>query len=108
MDRLQSAWGEAASLRRRGSCGTHPGTAIGRIGNYFNQELYAAPTTLPWAVRIDSAHRPADSPDIGLYHPTFLYEAPWCAGVFFLLIWAKKRCSLGSGQPLAFHVPAVG
>jgi prolipoprotein diacylglyceryltransferase len=56
--------------------------AIGRFGNYFNQELYGAPTTLPWALRIDPAHRPADTPDIALYHPTFLYESLWCVGVF--------------------------
>jgi prolipoprotein diacylglyceryl transferase len=78
--------------------------AIGRLGNYFNQELYGSPTTLPWALRIDPAHRPADSPDIGLYHPTFLYEALWCVAVFFVLIWAEKRFSLGSGQLLALCI----
>ncbi|MEV4416842.1 prolipoprotein diacylglyceryl transferase [Catellatospora sp. NPDC049609] len=78
--------------------------AIGRLGNYFNQELYGAPTTLPWALRIDPAHRPADSPDIGLYHPTFLYEALWCVGLYFVLIWAEKRFSLGSGRLLALCI----
>lgn len=78
--------------------------AIGRLGNYFNQELYGAPTTLPWALRIDPAHRPADTPDIGLYHPTFLYEALWCVGVFLLLIWAEKRFRLGPGRLLALCV----
>ena len=45
-------------------------------GNYLNQELYGGPTTLPWALRIDSVHRPVDTPTIGLYHPTFLYVRP--------------------------------
>jgi prolipoprotein diacylglyceryl transferase len=78
--------------------------AIGRLGNYFNQELYGAPTTLPWALQIDPAHRPAETPDIGLYHPTFLYEALWCVGVFFVLIWAERRFSLGNGRLLALCI----
>ena len=46
--------------------------AIGRFGNSFNQELFGAPTTPPWALRIDPANRPADTPDAATYHPTFL------------------------------------
>jgi prolipoprotein diacylglyceryl transferase len=80
--------------------------AIGRFGNYFNQELYGAPTALPWALRIDPAHRPADTPDIALYHPTFLYETLWCVGVFFLLIWAEKRFQLSFGRLFALYVAA--
>jgi prolipoprotein diacylglyceryl transferase len=78
--------------------------AIGRLGNYFNQELYGSPTTLPWALRIDPANRPAETPDIALYHPTFLYEFLWCVGGFFLLIWAEKRFSLGSGRLFALCI----
>ena len=80
--------------------------AIGRFGNYFNQELYGAPTTLPWALRIDPAHRPADTPDIALYHPTFLYESMWCIGVFFLLLWAEKQFQLSFGRLFALYVAA--
>jgi prolipoprotein diacylglyceryl transferase len=80
--------------------------AIGRFGNYFNQELYGAPSTLPWALRIDPAHRPADTPDIALYHPTFLYESLWCVGVFFLLLWAEKRFQLTFGRLFALYVAA--
>ncbi|MEU9282913.1 prolipoprotein diacylglyceryl transferase [Streptomyces sp. NPDC048342] len=65
--------------------------AIGRWGNYFNQELYGRPTHLPWALRIDSAHRPADMPTVGLYHPTFLYESLWDLGVMALLLWLDHR-----------------
>ena len=63
--------------------------AIGRWGNYFNQELYGRPTHLPWALRIDPAHRPDDTPDIALYHPTFLYESLWDLGVLALLPGAR-------------------
>ena len=48
--------------------------AIGRIGNYFNQELFGGPTNLPWALQIDPAHRPAGYERFATFHPTFLYE----------------------------------
>ena len=52
--------------------------AIGRLGNYFNQELYGAPTELPWGLEIDAAHRVAGYTDPNLlFHPTFLYEIVW-------------------------------
>ncbi|MEV7890252.1 prolipoprotein diacylglyceryl transferase [Streptomyces sp. NPDC002817] len=65
--------------------------AIGRWGNYFNQELYGRPTDLPWALYIDPANRPPDSPDIALYHPTFLYESLWNLGVMALLLFLDRR-----------------
>jgi prolipoprotein diacylglyceryl transferase len=48
--------------------------AIGRIGNYFNQELFGGPTSLPWGLQIDPAHRPAGYERFATFHPTFLYE----------------------------------
>ena len=51
--------------------------AIGRLGNWFNQELFGSPTDLPWGLEIDQAHRPAEYLDVGTFHPTFLYEAVW-------------------------------
>ena len=78
--------------------------ALGRWGNYFNQELYGRPTTLPWAVRIDTAHRPAVTPDIGLYHPTFLYESLWCLAAAALLVWAERRFHLTHGRLFALYV----
>ncbi len=80
--------------------------AIGRWGNYFNQELYGGPTTLPWALQIDPAHRPPDTPGIGLYHPTFLYECLWNIGVALLLLWADKRFTLRTGKLFALYVAA--
>ncbi|GAB2792954.1 prolipoprotein diacylglyceryl transferase [Streptomyces daliensis] len=80
--------------------------AIGRWGNWFNQELYGRATDLPWAVEIDAAHRPVDTPDLGTYHPTFLYESLWCVGVALLVIWADRRFKLGHGRAFALYVAA--
>ncbi|MHB9856961.1 prolipoprotein diacylglyceryl transferase [Streptomyces sp. YIM S03343] len=65
--------------------------AVGRWGNWFNQELYGRPTDLPWALRIDLDHRPVDSLSTALYHPTFLYESLWDLGVMALLLWLDAR-----------------
>ncbi|MEU9396387.1 prolipoprotein diacylglyceryl transferase [Streptomyces sp. NPDC048324] len=82
--------------------------AIGRWGNYFNQELYGRPTHLPWALYIDSANRPADSPTVALYHPTFLYECLWDLGVMALLLWLDRRhhTKLRRGRLFACYVLA--
>ncbi|MET9217824.1 prolipoprotein diacylglyceryl transferase [Streptomyces sp. NPDC003300] len=80
--------------------------AIGRWGNWFNQELYGGPTTLPWGLKIDPAHRPESTPDIATYHPTFLYESLWCVGVALLVIWADRRFKLGHGRAFALYVAA--
>jgi prolipoprotein diacylglyceryl transferase len=80
--------------------------AIGRWGNYFNQELYGRPSGLPWAVRIDPAHRPADTPNIATYQPTFLYESLWDLGVAGLVIWAERRYRLGPARAFALYVAA--
>jgi prolipoprotein diacylglyceryl transferase len=77
---------------------------IGRWGNWFNQELYGRPSTLPWAVRIDPAHREAAYANVATYQPTFLYESVWCLGVAALCIWADKRFKLGSGRVFALYV----
>ena len=73
--------------------------AIGRLGNWFNQELYGAPTTLPWGLRIDDAHLPAGStyPPGTLFHPTFLYESLWNLAGAVLLLWIGRRMVARSG-----------
>ncbi|MEU2723509.1 prolipoprotein diacylglyceryl transferase [Streptomyces smyrnaeus] len=78
--------------------------ALGRWGNWFNQELYGRPTDLPWALKIDPEHRPVDTPDLATYHPTFLYESLWCVGVALLVIWADRRFRLGHGRAFALYV----
>jgi prolipoprotein diacylglyceryl transferase len=80
--------------------------AVGRLGNYFNQELYGKPTDLPWAVSIDVAHRPSGYLDQATFHPTFLYELLWNVGVAALVIWADRRFRLGHGRAFALYVAA--
>lgn len=67
------------------------GQAIGRWGNYFNQELYGAPTNLPWKIYIDPAHRLPGFADKEYYHPLFLYESLWNLGNMALLMWLMRR-----------------
>ncbi|MGW0663130.1 prolipoprotein diacylglyceryl transferase [Streptodolium elevatio] len=76
--------------------------AVGRWGNWFNQELYGKATDVPWALKIDADH----SPDgvAGTYHPTFLYEFLWCIGVALLVLWADRRFTLGHGRAFALYV----
>ncbi|MFC8199757.1 prolipoprotein diacylglyceryl transferase [Streptomyces sp. NPDC057298] len=77
--------------------------AIGRWGNWFNQELYGRETDLPWALHITSS---TDGRVPGYYHPTFLYESLWCIGVALLVIWADRRFKLGHGRAFALYVAA--
>ena len=72
--------------------------AIGRLGNWFNQELFGGPTTLPWGLRIDAAHMPVGDPAGTLYHPTFLYEMVWNLAGAALLIWLDRKLQLGYGR----------
>ncbi|MFC5146492.1 prolipoprotein diacylglyceryl transferase [Streptomyces aureoversilis] len=76
--------------------------AIGRWGNWFNQELYGKPTTLPWGLKIDAD--PAIGRVAGTYHPTFLYESLWCLLIAGLVIWADRRFTLGHGRAFALYV----
>ncbi|NJP29891.1 prolipoprotein diacylglyceryl transferase [Microbispora sp. SCL1-1] len=77
------------------------GQAIARWGNWFNQELYGGPTTLPWGLEIDQAH--GGAPGV-LYHPTFLYESLWDAALGFALILAGRRFTLHHGRLFAVYV----
>lgn len=67
------------------------GQAIGRIGNYFNQELYGAPTNLPWKLFIDPSHRLTGFENVEYYHPLFAYEAILNLGNMFFLLWVARR-----------------
>jgi prolipoprotein diacylglyceryl transferase len=80
--------------------------AIGRLGNWFNQELFGAPTTLPWALEIDPEHRPDGYEQYATFHPTFLYELIWNLGVAGLVLWADRRFRLGHGRAFALYVAA--
>ena len=79
--------------------------AIGRWGNYFNQELYGRPTDLPWALEIDEA--PGYPPGT-TFHPTFLYESLWNFGLCGLLLWIDRRYRPAGGRLLAMYVLGYG
>jgi prolipoprotein diacylglyceryl transferase len=90
--------------------------AIGRFGNWFNNELYGSVTTLPWGLRVHDMDRsnpghatvidgkPVTLPD--LYHPTFLYEAVWDVGVAVLVFVLDRRFKFGKGRAFALYVMA--
>jgi len=65
--------------------------AIGRWGNFFNQELYGKPTSLPWKIYIDPLHRVAGYENNEYFHPLFLYESLWNLTNMALLLWAARR-----------------
>jgi phosphatidylglycerol---prolipoprotein diacylglyceryl transferase len=67
------------------------GQAIGRWGNFVNQELYGSPSTLPWAITIDVAHRLPQYKDIATYHPLVLYESLFSLANMAFLLWIGKR-----------------
>jgi prolipoprotein diacylglyceryl transferase len=72
--------------------------AFGRWGNYFNQELFGTPTKLPWALEVDSAHRPARYASFTTFHPTFLYESIWDLMVVGVLLYLSARRKLRTGS----------
>jgi prolipoprotein diacylglyceryl transferase len=80
--------------------------AIGRWGNYFNQELFGTPTTLPWGLEIDQTNPayPAGLPAGVLFHPTFLYESIWSLIGVVLLINLDKRFELRWGKMFALYI----
>lgn len=82
--------------------------AIGRFGNWFNQEIFGRPTDLPWGVEIDPEHRPAEYADESVFHPAFLYEALWNLGLFGFLVWIDRRGVLKKGMILPLYVIGYG
>ena len=91
--------------------------AIGRIGNYFNQELYGAHTDLPWGLEVYQRFNPEDPDNLlngvatghiplpeSPVHPTFLYELLWNLLVALLVVWADRRFKLGHGRVFALYV----
>jgi prolipoprotein diacylglyceryl transferase len=78
--------------------------AIGRLGNWFNQELFGRPTTLPWALQIAPQYRPEGYEQFTTFHPTFLYEMLWNLAAAALLVWLDRRFRLGHGKVFALYV----
>lgn len=82
--------------------------AIGRMGNWFNQELFGRPTTLPWGLEIDLTYRPVGYEQYATFHPTFLYEALWSLGVAGLLVWIDRSRKLRPGELFAGYILGYG
>ena len=78
--------------------------AIGRIGNWFNQELFGRPTDLPWGLEIDPSHRPDRFADQATFHPTFLYEGLWNLALCGLLIRLDRTRRLAPGALFPLYV----
>jgi len=72
--------------------------AIGRIGNWWNQELYGRPTELPWGLEIDPQYRRPGFEDVETFHPTFLYETLWNLGLVVFLLWLDRKRVLKPGR----------
>ncbi len=78
--------------------------AIGRWGNWFNQELFGTPTDLPWGLEIDAARRPAAYADSATFHPTFLYESLWNVGLIVFILWLEKRVEWRRGRMFSIYL----
>jgi prolipoprotein diacylglyceryl transferase len=78
--------------------------AIGRWGNYFNQELFGEPTRLPWGLEIDRAHRPPGYTQFTTFHPTFLYESLYLIILIGILVTVERRFVLRRGQSTALYL----
>jgi len=85
--RKRLAWPDVYRFMDATAPGLLCAQAIGRIGNYFNQELFGAPSSLPWALKIDPAHRPPGYTQYATFEPTFLYELVWNFGLAAFLVW---------------------
>ena len=82
--------------------------AIGRWGNYFNQELFGTPTDLPWGLEIAPEFRPDAFPDAETFHPTFLYESLLNVGLVFVIIWAGSRFPSLRGRLVGLYFMGYG
>ncbi|MFM8211799.1 MAG: prolipoprotein diacylglyceryl transferase [Actinomycetes bacterium] len=78
--------------------------AIGRLGNYFNQELFGKPTNVFWGLEIAEKNRPQGFEMFTTFHPTFLYELIWSVIIGFSLIYLDKIYKLGHGRVFALYV----
>ncbi|WP_348787903.1 prolipoprotein diacylglyceryl transferase [Leifsonia sp. NPDC080035] len=80
--------------------------AIGRLGNYFNQELFGLPTNLPWGLQIDSGNKaiPVGLPDGTLFQPLFLYEIIWNVIGVVVIVWLERKFRLQWGKVLAVYL----
>ena len=84
------------------------GQAIGRFGNYFNQELFGGPTNLPWGIPIDMAHRPIQYLSSTHFHPAFLYESILNFILFLILFFLMRKDKLPAGAVALLYIAGYG
>jgi len=82
--------------------------AVGRWGNYFNQELFGTPSTLPWAVEIEPQYRPPEYAAYETFHPTFLYESLWNFALAGSILWLGKRYASLEGRLIGIYFIGYG
>jgi len=82
--------------------------AIGRLGNWFNQELFGGPDSGPLGLEIDPEHRPPQYADVETFQPTFLYELVWNLSGGLLLLWLDRRFRFGHGKLFALYLVTYG
>jgi prolipoprotein diacylglyceryl transferase len=102
--RLRRAGADVPAFMDAAAPGLLVAQAIGRIGNYFNQELFGGPTTLPWALEISPAHRPAGYAHFATFQPTFLYELIFDLALAAALIALGRTRRIRSGGLFALYV----
>ena len=78
--------------------------AIGRVGNWWNQELFGRPSTLPWALKVDPASRPEPYQSFATFHPAFLYEGLWNLALCAVLLRIDRKRDVGAGKLFAIYV----
>lgn len=106
---LMRRWnGDMLLLLDSAAVGVPLAQAVGRWGNYFNQELFGTPTDLPWALEIDPARRPAAYPDSPTFHPTFLYESLWNLGLVAVMLWLERRYPQVRGRLVSVYFLGYG
>jgi prolipoprotein diacylglyceryl transferase len=102
--RLRRAGADVPAFMDVAAPGLLVAQAIGRIGNYFNQELFGGPTDLPWALRIDPERRPAGYTDYATFHPTFLYELLFDLALAAVLVVLVRRGRIRPPGVFALYV----
>jgi prolipoprotein diacylglyceryl transferase len=102
--RKRLAWPDVLRFMDATAPGLLVAQSIGRIGNYFNQELFGKPSTLPWALKIDPSHRPAHYTQYATFQPTFLYEIIWNLSLAVFLVWLGRHRKIKAPGLFALYV----
>jgi len=105
---LRRSGGDVWAFGDSAAVGLPLAQAVGRLGNWFNQELFGTPSALPWALQIAPEHRPAAFAQSATFHPTFLYELIWSLAVAGILVLVDRRRRLVEGNLFVAYVALYG